>query len=47
MIPDADRFILLFEDEDCFNEVECSVSYIYCVYPELKIINNHDIQTLR
>ncbi len=38
MIPEADRFILLFQDEICFNEVECNVPFVYCIYPELKIV---------
>ena len=39
IISEADKFILLFEDEKSFNDIECNVPYIYCVYPELKIIN--------
>lgn len=38
-IPEADKLILLFEDELCFENIVCSTPYIYCVYPELKIIN--------
>lgn len=38
IIPEADRFILLFSDDICFNEVVCSTNYIYCTYPELKIV---------
>ena len=38
-LPEADKYILLFEDESLFNEVECSKPYIYCTYPEIKIIN--------
>ena len=39
IISEADKFILLFQDSNCFKELECSVPYIYCVYPELRIIN--------
>lgn len=39
IISEADKYILLFEDEKSFNDIECNVPYIYCVYPELKIIN--------
>lgn len=39
IISEADKFILLFQDINCFKELECNVPYIYCVYPELKIIN--------
>jgi len=39
MLPEADKYILLFEDEECFSNIECKVPYIYCVYPELRIIN--------
>ena len=38
-IPEADKFILLFQDSMCFEELECSVPYIYCVYPELRIMS--------
>ena len=38
IIPEADRLILLFQDEICFNEVQCSTPFVYCIYPELKII---------
>ena len=41
MIPEADRFILLFQDEVCFNEVECKTPFAYCVYPELKIVQKN------
>lgn len=39
MIPEADKFILLFQDDNCFKEVGCSTPYIYCTYPDLKIIH--------
>lgn len=38
VIPEADKFILLFQDEVCFNEMKSSTPFAYCVYPELKII---------
>ena len=40
VITEADKYILLFEDEECFENIECKTPYIYCIYPELKIINN-------
>ena len=40
LIPDADKFILLFEDDICFENVECDKPYVYCIYPKLKILNN-------
>lgn len=39
LIPEADKFILLFQDKACFENIECSTPYAYCIYPELKIIN--------
>ena len=44
IISEADKFILLFEDEKSFNDIECNVPYVYCVYPELKIINKRENQ---
>lgn len=35
---EADKYILLFEDEESFDDVECSVPYLYCTYPKIKII---------
>lgn len=37
-IPEADKFILLFQDEVCFKDVICSTPFAYCIYPSLKII---------
>lgn len=37
-IPEADKFILLFEDKNSFDDVECKVPFMYCTYPELEII---------
>ena len=39
LIPEADKFILLFQDDVCFENIECTTPYAYCIYPELKIIN--------
>lgn len=39
IIPEADKFIMLFEDDSCFDNIECKTPYAYCVYPELKVIN--------
>ena len=38
-IPEADKYILLFEDSDCFNLVKLNVPYLYCTYSELKILS--------
>lgn len=37
IIPEADKFIILFEDDSCFDNIK--TPYAYCVYPELKVIN--------
>ena len=39
IIPEADKFILLFQDDSCFETIECNTPFAYCVYPELKVIN--------
>ena len=39
IIPEADKFILLFQDDSCFDTLECNTPFAYCVYPELKVIN--------
>ena len=39
IISEANKFILLFKDEECFNDIECNVTYVYCVYSEMNIIN--------
>lgn len=41
VIPEADKFILLFEDEICFKEVQCSTPFVYCIYPELRIVQKN------
>lgn len=40
---EADKYIILFEDETSFDNVECSVPYLYCTYPDIKIVN-HSIE---
>lgn len=40
MIPEADKFILLFQDETCFEQIECSTPFIYCIYPSLEILQS-------
>lgn len=42
-IPEADKFIILFEDDTCFDKIECSTPYMYCIYPELKILNKNKV----
>lgn len=39
IIPSADKFILLFEDEECLKEIQCDTEYAYCIYPEMRIVN--------
>lgn len=35
---EADKYIVLFEDETSFDNIECSVPYLYCTYPNIKIV---------
>lgn len=42
MIPEADKYILLFQDDTCFEQIECSTPFIYCIYPSLKILQNNE-----
>ena len=39
VIPEADKFILLFEDDSCLTNLICNTPFIYCVYPDMKILN--------
>lgn len=39
MLSESDKLILLFEDENCFEKVESETPYIYCTYPEIKIVS--------
>lgn len=38
-IPKADKLILLFENEMELENIDCEVPFLYCTYPELKVIN--------
>ena len=38
-IPEADRLILLFQDDSCLNNVICNTQFAYCIYPDMKILN--------
>lgn len=38
LIPGADKFILLFKDKSCYDVIDCEVPYVYCIYPELRIL---------
>ena len=38
-IPEADKYILLFKDSECFNNIKINSPYLYCIYPELKILS--------
>lgn len=42
-IPEADKFIILFKDDTCFDKIECSTPYIYCIYPELQILTKKKV----
>ena len=39
-ISKADKLILAFPDEFELENIECSIAFLYCTYPEYKIINN-------
>lgn len=39
MLSESDKLILLFEDENCFEKIESETPYIYCTYPEIKIVS--------
>lgn len=39
LIPEADKYILLFKDEECFSKIDIKIPYVYCIYPELCIMN--------
>ena len=38
-IPKADKLILLFEDNSELENIHCDIPFLYCIYPELKVIN--------
>lgn len=40
LIAEADKYILLFQDKECFGKVKTETPYVYCVYPELRIITS-------
>lgn len=39
IIPKADKYILLFKDTTCYENLQCSIPYLYCTYPNLKIVH--------
>lgn len=39
-IPKADKLILLFKNELELENIDCEIPFLYCTYPELKVINN-------
>ena len=41
-IPEANKFIILFQDDVCFETIRCNTPYAYCIYPELKILNRRN-----
>lgn len=40
LLPKADKYILLFNDSSCYENIECSIPYLYCTYPNMEIINS-------
>ena len=44
-IPKADRLILAFSSGGEVNNIECEIPFLYCIYPELEIINEIEIFT--
>lgn len=38
-LPEADKLILLFKDENQLNNINCQKPFLYCTYPDIKIIN--------
>ena len=38
-IPKADKLILLFKNECELGNIDCDISFLYCTYPALKVIN--------
>ena len=39
-IPKADKLILLFKNELELENIDCEIPYLYCTYPNLKVIND-------
>ena len=39
LIAKADKYILLFQDSECFSKINIKTPYVYCIYPELRIVN--------
>lgn len=37
-LPDGDKFILAFRNDDMVYKINTSVSFLYCTYPSLEII---------
>lgn len=38
-IPKADKLILLFKNELELENIDCEIPFLYCTYPNLKVIN--------
>lgn len=43
VIPEADKFILLFQDDKSLQSIECKTPFAYCVYSNMKILNKRKI----
>lgn len=42
-LPEADKYILLFEDASCYGDIVCPIPYLYCTYPNIEIIKKADV----
>lgn len=38
-LPKADKLILAFKNEEDLENIKCEIPFLYCIYPNLKIIN--------
>ena len=38
-LPEADKFILAFKNQNELANINCKKPFLYCTYPNLKIIN--------
>lgn len=38
-IPKADKLILAFPDREGIDDIDCSIPFLYCTYPNFEVIN--------
>lgn len=38
-LPEADKLILVFKNENQLENINCNKPFLYCIYPNLQIIN--------